>query len=347
MKALLALIACLVSTVAAKVTEGTLGESKYMIAAPDEWQGKLLLLAHGFRPESYPLSADFNTADPFTTGLLAQGWCIASTSYRRNGWIVEDAILDLKELRDHVVKEHGEVKRCIVTGNSMGGLIGALIAEGALQGVHGVMVVGAYLGNAGRDGPNESLVHRPKMPILFLTNETELDHPREYRKKAGDELTALWEVRRPGHCNASPVERLNAVLAVDAWIDGKPPEKDRDGTVPPPERQSTAKAVDGGREEKITHVVGSWGNLSTGFVAADLEALGLKLGDTALFKRDDTTLEATVCRYRSDVPEGKTAAYITPDGWLAIVVNGGNAAQALGVKVGDVLTLSAKPGGTE
>ncbi len=343
MKVLLALIASLVCAAAAKVTEGTLGGSKYMIAAPDEWQGKLLLLAHGFRPESYPLSADFNHETRFTTGLLEQGWCIASTSYRRNGWIIEDAILDLKELRDHVAKEHGEVKRCIVIGNSMGGRIGALIAEGALEGVHGVVAIGAALREPERDG----IVHRPKIPLLFLTNETELEHPRGYWRKAGDELAAFWEIKRPGHCNVSDIERLNGVLAVDSWIDGKPPEKDRDGTVPPPERQSTARIVDGGREGKITHVSGSWGNLSTGFVTADLEALGLKPGGIAQLKRGDAILEATVCRYHSEVPEGKTAAYITPDGWLAIVVNGGKAAQTLGVKVGDALTLSAKPGGAE
>ncbi len=348
MKILVALLVSLGGVVSAEVTEGVLGESKYLVAAPEEWQGKVALLAHGFRPESHPLSAGFEVNGQFSTALLEQGWCIASTSYRRNGWIVEDAISDLKELRDHVSREHGEVKRCLVIGNSMGGLIATLIAEGALEGVDGVVAVGAYLGNEERNAPHALLSYQPKVPLLFLTNETELDHPVEYREKAGNGFTALWEVKRPGHCNVSDRERLNALLAIDAWVSGDPPGKNQDGTVLPPERESTARVSGNAREGKTSHVSEPWGNLLTTFVAADLDALDLEAGDPLLVKRGDAVLEATICGYRDDVPRGKAAAYITSDGWLAIAVNGGNAARELeGIGAGDELKISAKPGKTE
>jgi pimeloyl-ACP methyl ester carboxylesterase len=338
-------VACLlvVDLHAVEVTTGEIGGAKYMIAAPDEWQGKLVMIAHGYRAEDQALKADFEIDKRFAVPLLDKGWAIASTSYRRNGWIIEDAILDLKALRDHVAAAKGGVKRCILLGSSMGGLIGTLAAEGAIDNLHGVVAIGAYLGNRETGAYYETLSWKPKVPVIFLTNETELDHPRHYRDKAGAEKTALWEVKRPGHCNVSAIERYNAVVAVDGWIDGSVPEKDKDGTVRPPARESTATKAERGLAGKITFVSASFGNLSSDLVAADLEALGLKVGSKAIVKSDTAQLEATVALYRTDVEEGKAAVYLTPDGWLAIVINSGNAADALQVKKGERVTLSPAP----
>ena len=135
----------------AEVTRGEIEGAKYMVATPEKWAGKLVLVAHGYRREGQPLDGDFDVKNRFTGGLIEKGWTIAGTSYRRNGWIVEDAILDLKALRDHVAKQYGKVERCIVIGSSMGGLIGTLIAEGAVEGVDGVVLIGAYLGEPDRE----------------------------------------------------------------------------------------------------------------------------------------------------------------------------------------------------
>ena len=333
-----------VSPLPAEVTRGEIEGAKYMIATPEKWEGKLVLVAHGYRPEGQPLDGDFEVANRFGEGLLEKGWALAGTSYRRNGWIVEDAILDLKALRDLVVKEHGKVQRCIVIGSSMGGLIGTLIAEGAMDGVDGTVLVGAYLGDPereeGRYYPTVSF--RPRVPVLHLTNETELDHPRHYRKEAGGEKTALWEIKRPGHCNVSDLERLNGVLAVNDWIEGKAIEKERDGTVLPPLRESTARKDGQGLLGKVTLVSESWGNVSTDLVAKDFKELGLKPGKTAVLQRGEKKLEASVVRYWSEAARGKAAVYVTAAGWVAIVVNGGNAAEALGVTAGDEVKISGK-----
>jgi dienelactone hydrolase len=314
-----------------------------MVATPAKWQGKLVLIAHGYRGEDQPLKAEFEIDKRFAKPLIDQGWAIASTSYRRNGWIIEDAILDLKALRDHVVASKGEVGRCVIVGSSMGGLIGTLIAEGAMDNVHGVVAIGAYLGDRATGAYYQTLTWQPKVPVLFLTNETELDHPRHYREKAGADKTALWEVKRPGHCNVSAPERYRAVLAVDGWISGTAPEKDKDGTVRPPSRKSTATKANGGLAGKITFASAGFGNLSSNLVAADLEKLGLKVGDKTIVKSDKAQLEATVALYRTDVDGGQASVYVTPDGWVAIVINGGNAAEALKVKLGDRVTLSPAP----
>ncbi len=339
MRVFLLLLLC-VSCLRAEVTRGEIGGAKFTIAAPESWQGRLVLIAHGYRPENAPLGADLDASDEFVAPLLKDGWAVAITSYRRNGWVIEDAILDLKALRDHFVEKHGAVKRCILVGNSMGGLIGTLIAEGAMDGVQGVVNIGAYIGEWQKEEFYHSLTWKPKAPVLFLTNQDELEHPKHYHGKAGADMTALWEVRRNGHCNTSDAENLQAVLAVNAWIDGKAPDKNKDGTVPPTIRPSSATKSDAGLTGKIRMASESWGNLSTEFVAADLESLGLKIGDKATVSSGGKKLEVSVVNYRSDAEQGKGALYLTPNGWVVIMINGGNAAKALGVKTGDSIQLS-------
>jgi hypothetical protein len=241
MKRVLCLLVGLIGSAAAGVTRGEIGGAQFMIAAPEKWQGKLVLIAHGFRQEGSPLDAEFD---------------------------------------------------------------------------------------------------------VNLTNQDELEHPKHYRTKAGPEKTALWEVKRDGHCNTSDSERLQALLAVDAWVDGAVPANEKDGTVYPPVRESTAKKVDGGLEGKVTLASESWGNLSIGFVAADLTALGLKSGDHAVVSGGKGKLAVKVVGYRSDVEPGEGALYLAPNGWVAVVINGGNAAKAIGVTTGDVVVL-AKEGDLE
>lgn len=341
MRILLSALLFLTIIRAAEISSGEIGGAKFTVAAPDVWQENLVLIAHGYRPEKAALGVELDTTDDFVAPLVKQGWAVAITSYRRNGWIIEDAILDLKALRAHVVEKHGVVKRCIVVGSSMGGLVGTLIAEGAMDEVQGVVNIGAYLGEWEKEKEfYHSLTWKPKVPILFLTNQNELEHPKHYRSKAGPELTALWEVRRDGHCNTSHAENLQAVQAANAWIEGKAPEKEKNGTISPPKRASTAKKIDGGLSGNIRMASESWGNLSTAFVAADLESLGLQLGDKAVVSNGEIKLEVSVVNYRSDAEQGKGALYLTPNGWIVVMINGGNAAKALGVKTGDSVRLS-------
>ncbi len=331
---------------AAEIEKGEIAGAKFMVAVPEGWQGQLVLLAHGYRHEGSPLEADFDPEGDLARPLLEKGWCVASTSYRRNGWIVEDAIEDVRSLYQKVEKDHGEVKRCVVIGNSMGGLIAALIAEGAVERVHGVVAIGAYLGKEKSQGEGyyDSLTWKPKVPLIFLTNMTELDHPKHYREKAGTEKTALWEVKRAGHCNVSGAERTQALLAVNDWIDGKVPDKDKYGTLPPPDRPSTAELIDGGFRGKVTDVSPAWGNVSTNLVATDFTKIGLKPGGTCWIETPKKKAEVTVCTHFSDAPRGKVAIYVDPNGWVQIAENGGRASDAFGLAEGDSFQLLGNSG---
>ncbi|MBB5353149.1 dienelactone hydrolase [Haloferula luteola] len=340
---LLSILLSLASLPGQTLEKGDIDGALFTIAKPAEWTGKLVLLAHGYRPEDAALSADLDTKDAFVAPLLKKGWMVAITSYRRNGWIVDDALDDLNALQEHIASQHGEIRRCLVSGSSMGGLIAVLIGEGALDGVDGVVAIGAYLGDGQTDAFHPKLTWDPKMPILFLTNQSELEHPRAYRERANHDFTALWEIKRNGHCNTSAAERFQAIQAVNAWIDGQPPEKDRDGTLEPPVRASTAQPVKGGLEGTIRKSSPSWGNLGTDFVAADLTTLHLARGDSLMVEAGDRSIAARLVGDRSEVAEGECAVYLSPNGWVEIEIQGGHAARKVGVAVKDRVRLIHQP----
>ena len=61
------------------------------------------------------------------------------------------------------------------------------------------------------------LTHRPQMPVLFLTNQSELAKPTAYVERAvaaPDHPTVIWVVKRDGHCNVNSAETRAALDAL-------------------------------------------------------------------------------------------------------------------------------------
>jgi hypothetical protein len=184
------------------------------------------------------------------------------------------------------------------------------------------------------------LNYSPKVPLILLINQ-EANRPMSetYFKKAGKESTALWKIERPGHCNTSDSEKLAAIRGLDEWLDGKDVARERDATEPIPQHPSNARIAMTG---SITHLSESWGNLTTSFVSDDLQSLDVKLSDTIVVSAGDTTQAVTFTQHYSLLPQGKGAAFISPDGFLVLQINGGNLAEKLGVTRADEVTISKK-----
>ncbi len=321
------------------VHEGEIEGAKYLILSPKKPNGKVLLLAHGYRPDDAPLSAQFKTDGTMETTLSNEGWVIASTSYRRNGWIIDDAFADLKALQDQVAKLHGKASRTFIIGNSMGGQIATLAAEGKLS-VDGAIGIGSALQDYPKKDLSPLLKYAPKVPLILLINQ-EANRPMSetYFKKAGKEYTALWKIERAGHCNTSDSEKLAAIRGLDDWLDGKDVAKEKDATEPIPKHPSTARITMTG---SITYLSESWGSLTTSFVSDDLSSLGVKLKDTFVVSAGDTSQVVTLTEHYSLLPQEKGAAYLSPDGFLVFQINGANLAKKLGVKNSDEITISKK-----
>ena len=123
---------------------GELDGAKYSIRMPTTWNGTLLLYSHGYRfatptpPENAPVQtgAQVSSTDSNGTGsdalshyLLGQGYALAGSSAKSNGWAVADGVQAGVELRALFVKVVGSPDRTYVWGDSLGGLITEILAE--------------------------------------------------------------------------------------------------------------------------------------------------------------------------------------------------------------------------
>jgi pimeloyl-ACP methyl ester carboxylesterase len=121
---------------------GEINGAAYEIVMPETWNGTLLLYSHGYRPAE-PFPPNFSAVqttpvavpgwDTGDTGLgnafLERGYAIAGSSYRSNGWAVEDGVIAGEELYAYFVEQIGQQKRVYVWGDSLGGLITQTLAE--------------------------------------------------------------------------------------------------------------------------------------------------------------------------------------------------------------------------
>ena len=109
---------------------GEIDGAPYRIRVPDVWNGTLLIFVHGYRDKAdHPGEIDDRTADvapnaALEAPLLAQGFALAGTAFKDNGWDIKDAIQDVKNLsvffRDNVAPP----QRTILLAASFGTVVG-------------------------------------------------------------------------------------------------------------------------------------------------------------------------------------------------------------------------------
>jgi len=109
---------------------GNLRGAPYRIRVPANWNGTLLVYAHGYRDlADHPGEVDNRAADIAPSAalepvMLAQGYALAGSAYRNNGWAVREGIEDLKNLTEFFNSRVGAPDRTILWGFSMGSVIG-------------------------------------------------------------------------------------------------------------------------------------------------------------------------------------------------------------------------------
>ncbi len=142
--------ALIASAASAEETRGPLpGGGDWVVEAPGNWNGTVLLYSHGYSPVLRPAeSAPRGQREAY----LAQGYGLAASSYSQAGWALEQAQVDQWTALDAFVARYGKPKRVIAWGDSMGGLTsialverhperldGALAMCGSVSGVLGMM----------------------------------------------------------------------------------------------------------------------------------------------------------------------------------------------------------------
>jgi pimeloyl-ACP methyl ester carboxylesterase len=112
-----------------EVIDGSLGPGAlYRMVRPTNWNGTLLLYAHGFLPASEPVSLP-SDGDLMVSLLVPQGFAVAFSSFSENGWAVKDGAQRTKQLLGIFTSKFGAPSRIYLGGVSMGGLIAIQLAE--------------------------------------------------------------------------------------------------------------------------------------------------------------------------------------------------------------------------
>jgi pimeloyl-ACP methyl ester carboxylesterase len=108
----------------AKVQFGKYDGGLYRIEIPETWNGELVLFAHGFVPNTGAQGGMLRVGvHRIREHLVKQGFAWAASSYRCNGYVPGQGLLDTMALSDLFKQANGgrAPQRTYLTGESMGG----------------------------------------------------------------------------------------------------------------------------------------------------------------------------------------------------------------------------------
>ena len=148
---------------------GELHGAPYRIIVPENWNGTLLVYAHGYRDKAnHPgevddRSANFEGLEP---ALLSFGYAVAATAYRDNGWVVEDGIQDVKDLTVFFRSRVAVPDRTILLGASMGTVIAFKSME-QFGGIYDGAICMCAIGAGAPRFTDSSVAHTLAYDILF------------------------------------------------------------------------------------------------------------------------------------------------------------------------------------
>ena len=113
----------------AKAFYGKYDGGLYRIEIPDNWNGELALYAHGFVSNAGANGSMLRVGNsPIREHLIKDGFAWAASSYRCNGYVPGQGLVDTMALTDLFTKFNGgrAPQRVLLTGTSMGGHVTVL-----------------------------------------------------------------------------------------------------------------------------------------------------------------------------------------------------------------------------
>jgi hypothetical protein len=116
----------------------------YRIEVPNNWNGKLVMWAHGYRGTGLELTVDDH---PLRQFLLATGYAWAASSYSKNAYDPAQGAKDTHALTQRFNGLVGKPGRTYITGASMGGHVTGVVVEQWPESYDGAMPVCGVLGD--------------------------------------------------------------------------------------------------------------------------------------------------------------------------------------------------------
>lgn len=117
----------------ARVDFGEIEGAGYRIELPEQWNGELVLWAHGFRgldEHGTGFSRRLTFDDiPARDTIIGQGYGWATSTYRLNGYVPGVGVDDLLRVKDRVAEIARPARRTYIAGGSMGGATAQIMAQ--------------------------------------------------------------------------------------------------------------------------------------------------------------------------------------------------------------------------
>jgi alpha-beta hydrolase superfamily lysophospholipase len=142
---------------------GERDEAPFQIKTPGkkDWNGTLIIWSHGYRNAgpipSDPLNpsggseqpdrtAEASPIDEVSQELVGQGFALAGSAFKSNGWDVTEAVTANEDLYKYFSDTFGKPRRVYIWGASLGGLITQTLAETKNSWISGVAPLCGVLG---------------------------------------------------------------------------------------------------------------------------------------------------------------------------------------------------------
>jgi pimeloyl-ACP methyl ester carboxylesterase len=148
--------------VSTAIIDGSTGPgSVYRLARPADWNGDLVIYAHGYAFPEQPVALP-PEGEGFISMFGAQGFAVAFSSFSENGWVVKDGAQRTHQLIEIFTSKFGAPNRVYLGGASMGGLIAIKLAETHPEAYAGVLAACAAAG-----GSRQNADYRANVRALF------------------------------------------------------------------------------------------------------------------------------------------------------------------------------------
>lgn len=112
-----------------KTEKGDLDGASYIILIPNDWDGKLVMYAHGYAFMGMPLQSENPDFAANMNVFLEKGYAVAASDYAYQGFALPQGVDDTEALRNYFIKTYGTPKQTIMAGHSMGGGITLAMLE--------------------------------------------------------------------------------------------------------------------------------------------------------------------------------------------------------------------------
>jgi pimeloyl-ACP methyl ester carboxylesterase len=120
----------------AAVVDGRVGQADYRIHVPANWNGRLILYAHGYQSPAGPPVLPFE--DPIIGGVFEAmrsvvvdqlGYALAYSSSRASGFALKEGVQATQQLRGIFTSRFGAPSHTYLAGHSLGGMVALQLAE--------------------------------------------------------------------------------------------------------------------------------------------------------------------------------------------------------------------------